>query len=340
MEILMKNDFMPNNETIETVYFGGGTPGLLNTKDISSILKTLEKKFIISSTAEITIEANPDDIDYSKVKEWIQLGINRVSLGIQSFSDEELIWMNRTHSSKQSLLSIHQILEAGITNFSVDLIFGSQLQSDKILINNIDIITENKIPHISCYALTAEPKTQLYHLIKTKKTEEIQSEKQAEQFLLTMDLLNQRGYEQYEISNYSLPGMRSKHNSSYWAGKPYYGFGPSAHSFDGRNKRRWNIANNALYIKSIVANKSAFEEELLTPTQQLNEYIMTSIRTIEGIQISELESKFGTEKTSKLLDLCKSEIDSGRMIDYKKNIVLSREGKLFADGIAANLFFD
>ncbi len=339
-EIGMKSDFISDKVTIETIYFGGGTPGLLATKEISSVLEIIEKKFNISSNAEITIEANPDDIDYLKVKEWMRLGINRISLGIQSFSDKELQWMNRNHSSGQSILSINQIIDAGISNFSVDLIFGSQLQSKNELIQNIEIITEKKIPHISCYALTAEPKTLLHHLIKTKKAEEIQSEKQAAQFLLIMDLLNEYGYEQYEISNYSLPGKRSRHNSSYWAGKPYFGFGPSAHSFDGINKRRWNVSNNALYVKSIMADSIPFEEELLTPTQQLNEYIMTSIRTIEGIQINEITSRFGLEISQKLLEACTTEINSGRIIVTEKNIFLSKEGKLFADGIAADLFFD
>ena len=336
----MKSDFISDKVTIETIYFGGGTPGLLATKEISSVLEIIEKKFNISSNAEITIEANPDDIDYLKVKEWMSLGINRISLGIQSFSDIELQWMNRNHSSGQSILSINQIIDAGISNFSVDLIFGSQLQSKNELIQNIEIITEKKIPHISCYALTAEPKTLLHHLIKTKKAEEIQSEKQAAQFLLIMDLLNEYGYEQYEISNYSLPGKRSRHNSSYWAGKPYFGFGPSAHSFDGINKRRWNVSNNALYVKSIMADSIPFEEELLTPTQQLNEYIMTSIRTIEGIQINEITSRFGLEISQKLLDACKNEMNKGRIIVTERTIFLSKEGKLFADGIAADLFFD
>ncbi len=339
-EIGMKSDFISDKVTIETIYFGGGTPGLLATKEISSVLEIIEKKFNISSNAEITIEANPDDIDYLKVKEWMRLGINRISLGIQSFSDKELQWMNRNHSSGQSILSINQIIDAGISNFSVDLIFGSQLQSKNELIQNIEIITEKKIPHISCYALTAEPKTLLHHLIKTKKAEEIQSEKQAAQFLLIMDLLNEYGYEQYEISNYSLPGKRSRHNSSYWAGKPYFGFGPSAHSFDGINKRRWNVSNNALYVKSIMADSIPFEEELLTPTQQLNEYIMTSIRTIEGIQINEITSRFGLEISQKLLDACKNEMNKGRIIVTERTIFLSKEGKLFADGIAADLFFD
>lgn len=339
-EISTNSAFISEDEIIETIYVGGGTPSLLETIEIASIFDTIGNRFTISSDAEITLEANPDDISYSKVREWMNLGINRISLGIQSFYDKELQWMNRTHSGNQSILSINQILDAGISNFSVDLIFGSPLQTDKELINNIETIAEKKIPHLSCYALTAEPNTALSHMIRNKKTEEIQSEKQARQFLIAMDLLNQFGYEQYEISNYALAGMRSRHNSSYWAGEAYYGFGPSAHSYDGKNIRRWNISNNALYINAVLKKNISFEEEVLTPTQQLNEYIMTSIRTIEGIDINEVESRFGKEKLEHLIKACQNNIDKKKIIITENNIFLNREGKLFADGIAADLFFD
>ena len=336
----MSSDLISRSEVIETIYFGGGTPSILHNDDLSSILDEIQNNYSVAQDAEITIEANPDDIQLSSVKGWMNIGINRISLGIQTFSDEELRFMNRTHSSQQSLNSIRKIQDAGISNFSVDLIFGSQLQSDQDLIKNIEIVSSNNIPHVSCYALTAEPKTALQHFIKTKKVEEIHSEKQANQFLLTMDLLSQFGYEQYEISNYALPGMRSKHNSSYWRGKPYFGFGPSAHSYNGVNKRRWNIANNALYIQSIFAGNIPYEEESLTPTQQLNEYIMTAVRTVEGIDLQQIESKFGVEKTIQLVHSCETEIKAGRMVKTESNIYLSKTGKLFADGIAADLFFE
>jgi len=235
-EISLQNDFISSAEPIETIYFGGGTPSLLTLSEIDSILSVIQKKYTINTDLEITLEANPDDINTSTVKEWMGLGINRLSLGVQSFVDKELAWMNRAHNSQDSLKSIDIILEAGITNFSVDLIFGSPLLSDSELEKNIRYINERGIPHISCYDLTIEPKTALHHFIQQKKGVCIDPEKQAAQFLLTMDLLNSFGYEQYEISNYSKAGMRSKHNSSYWQGKPYLGFGPSAHSFDGKDK--------------------------------------------------------------------------------------------------------
>jgi len=339
-EILLPQDFIAHTETIDTIYFGGGTPSLLKKEELQTIINTITKKFSVDNKAEITLEANPDDINETIVKEWMNMGINRLSLGIQSFSEAELKWMNRAHNATDSLKSIDMIKNAGIENFSVDLIFGSPLLSDNELKENATIIIEKNIPHISCYALTVEPKTTLHHLVKTNQSAPIDSEKQASQFLILSDLLESAGYEHYEISNYAKPGMRSKHNSSYWKGKAYYGFGPSAHSYDGYNKRRWNIANNALYIENIMKEEVVFEEELLTETQQINEFIMISIRTTEGIHLERVEQKFGKEKANNLLKKC-SELIQSEKIHVKNNniITLTKEGKLFADGIASELFF-
>ncbi len=337
-EISLQNDFISSPEPIETIYFGGGTPSLLTLSEIDSILSVIQKKYTINTDVEITLEANPDDINTSTVKEWMGLGINRLSLGVQSFVDKELAWMNRAHNSQDSLKSIDIILEAGITNFSVDLIFGSPLLSDSELEKNIRYINERGIPHISCYALTIEPKTALHHFIQQKKGVGIDPEKQAAQFLLTMDLLNSFGYEQYEISNYSKAGMRSKHNSSYWQGKPYLGFGPSAHSFDGKDKRRWNIANNMTYINELKKHKIPFEEEVLTTAQRFNEYVMISLRRIEGIDKEFVLKNFGSEILTSLVSSCESFINNKRLELMGNNITLTREGKLFADGIASELF--
>ncbi len=339
-EILLPQDFIAHTETIDTIYFGGGTPSLLKKEELQTIINTITKKFSVDNKAEITLEANPDDINEAIVKEWMNMGINRLSLGIQSFNEAELKWMNRAHNATDSLKSIDVIKNAGIENFSVDLIFGSPLLSDNELKENATIIIEKNIPHISCYALTVEPKTTLHHLVKTNQSAPIDSEKQASQFLILSDLLESAGYEHYEISNYAKPGMRSKHNSSYWKGKAYYGFGPSAHSYDGYNKRRWNIANNALYIENVMKEEVVFEEEMLTETQQINEFIMISIRTTEGIHLERVEQKFGKEKANTLLKKC-SELIQSEKIHVKNNniITLTKEGKLFADGIASELFF-
>jgi len=337
-EIELATTYSDQQEQIGTVYFGGGTPSLLTADDLSIIFEALNKKFSITANAEITLEANPDDINEIKLSEWKTNGINRLSVGIQSFSEEELVWMNRAHTAAESLHCIEIIQAAGFDNFSIDLIYGSPLLNNDNWKRNVDTVIEKNIPHISCYALTVEPKTALSKLISLHKKETTDPERQAEQFLLLMHWMQQAGYEHYEISNYALPGMRSKHNSSYWQGENYYGFGPSAHSFDGK-KRRWNISNNAAYIKSIGENIIPAEEEILTPTQQLNEYIMTSLRTIEGLDLEKVGNDFGETFNLKLLEASMKWQNCNKLVNHQSNLILTNEGKLFADGIAADLFF-
>lgn len=337
-EIMLTVPFA-SDEIINTIYFGGGTPSLLSAPELSTILQLLKNKFTIKEDAEITLEANPDDINKSILKSWQGCGINRLSLGVQSFFEKELIWMNRAHNAAEALQSIDDIIEAGFKNFSVDLIYGSPLLSNEALIKNAGIIFNKNIPHISCYALTVEPKTALNKMIAQHKTAPVNAEQQAAQFQLLLTLTEQAGYEQYEISNFAKPGYRSRHNSSYWQGKPYYGFGPAAHSFDGKNIRRWNIANNALYIQSLKNNIIPFEEEVLTQTQQLNEYIMTSLRTMEGLNVEKVQNDFGEKEAEKILEQSKKYLYQKLMKEEKGFIFLTREGKFLADGIAADLFF-
>ena len=323
---------------VETVYFGGGTPSILSIDELRLIFEALRKRFEFTNNIEITLEANPDDITYSKLMGWRAMGINRLSVGIQSFIDEELRWMNRVHSAADALNCIDTIRESGFTNFSTDLIYGSPLLSDHNWEKNVAILIEKNIPHISCYALTVEPKTALHKMIELKKKAPVDAAKQAGQFLLLMDWMKLAGYDHYEISNFALPGMRSRHNSSYWSGKPYFGFGPSAHSFDGKN-RRWNISNNAMYIQSLQKNIIPFEEETLTTTQQLNEYIMTSLRTTEGLDLELVGSKFGIQSSEQLLALSEKWETGGKLTTGNGKIILTAAGKLFADGIAVDLFF-
>lgn len=328
-----------NDEIIDTVYFGGGTPSLLSAEELQAVLQSVRNKFNLAADAEITIEANPDDINKTILADWQNMGVNRLSLGIQSFDDNELRWMNRAHNAAQSLQSIDDIISAGFTNFSVDLIYGSPLLSNDTLKKNAEIIFSKKIPHISAYALTVEAKTVLHKMIEKHDSPAIDTNRQAEQFEILLQLTEDAGYEQYEISNFAQPGYRSKHNSSYWQGKPYYGFGPAAHSFNGKNIRRWNIANNALYIQSLQKNEIPFEEEILTPVQQLNEYIMTSLRTVEGLNLETVNKKFGTEEVKKILAQSKKYIDQKLMREQNGFIILNKKGKFLADGIAADLFF-
>ena len=328
----------------QTLYFGGGTPSILGIDELKLIFETLKNHIGFLDDIEITLEANPDDITTLKLLQWKSMGINRLSIGIQSFMDEELKWMNRAHTSEESLHCIDLVRDAGFGNFSVDLIYGSPLLSNENWKRNVEIVIEKKIPHVSCYALTVEPKTALDKMIALKKKQPVDPGKQARQFLLLMDWMAKAGYEHYEISNFAKPGMRSKHNSSYWSqtpegqGKVYYGFGPSAHSYDGKS-RRWNISNNALYISSLEKNIIPFEEEVLTPVQQLNEYIMTSLRTIEGLDLNHVSTKFGEKFNIDLLDSCKKYIAANKLINRNSKLILTKEGKLFADGIAADLFF-
>lgn len=325
-------------ETIETIYFGGGTPSIIDIEELKKILDTIRRKWIIAKDAEITLEANPDDINNDKLLLWKANGINRLSVGIQSFNEEELKWMNRAHTAAESLRCIDEIAAAGFTNFSIDLIYGSPLLSNEQWKKNVDIVINKKIPHISCYALTVETKTALDKMIQLKKKAPVDAEKQAEQFVLLMQWMKEAGYEHYEISNFALPGFRSKHNSSYWKDKLYYGFGPSAHAYDGES-RSWNIANNIQYIKTLQNNQLPSEKEILTPTQQLNEYIMTSLRTMEGIDLKKTEERFGLSNKEKLIHQVQKHIAASNAIIKDDRLVLTDEGKLFADGIAADLFF-
>jgi oxygen-independent coproporphyrinogen-3 oxidase len=279
-------------KSVETIYFGGGTPSLLQSKDIIGLLESIRNNYSIASQAEVTLEANPDDITQEKLKRWKEAGINRLSIGIQSFFEEELKWMNRAHSSIQASRCIELALHEGFNNISIDLIYGSPLLTDDMWKQNVDTALAYGVPHLSCYALTVEEKTPLHKLIATNSKHAVDTDKQARQFLLLMEWLQQNSYEHYEVSNFAKPGFRSRHNSSYWQGKDYLGIGPSAHSFNG-TERRWNINNNQLYIKGFLESKPSREQELLTSAQQLNEYIMISLRTVEGIDLNKIESAWG-----------------------------------------------
>ncbi len=324
-------------QVINTIYFGGGTPSILFSNDIVMLLAAIQSKFIISPTVEITLEANPDDITLQKLIEWKAIGINRLSVGIQSFNEDELVWMNRAHTAKESLQCIDIIQQAGFTNYSIDLIYGSPLLNNQVWKKNVQIVIDKKVPHISCYALTVEPKTLLYKQISQQKKLAIDTDKQAEQFLLLMNWMEAYGYQHYEISNYCLPGFESKHNSSYWQHEPYFAFGPAAHSFDGKS-RKWNIANNALYITALQNGTIPFEAEVLTPAEQLNEYIMTALRTKKGLSLLYIQNNFGEDKVAAILLKVTKWINCNKAIIANNNIVLTRQGKLFADGIAVDFF--
>jgi oxygen-independent coproporphyrinogen-3 oxidase len=324
-------------EIIETIYFGGGTPSLLNNDDLENLLNAISDNYPVSDKAEITIEANPDDINKEKLTVWKESGINRLSIGIQSFQQKDLEWMNRAHNSVQALDSILLAKKSGFNNFSIDLIYGIPGLTDEEWKMNVEQVINLESPHIACYALTVEPKTALQKMIALKKKVDIDIDQQARQFLLLMKWMKEAGFEHYEISNFAKPGYRSWHNSSYWRGKKYIGIGPSAHSYDGKS-RRWNIANNALYIQSIKNNIIPFEEEKLTDAERLNEYIMTSLRTIEGLDLKVIETNFSIKERKRIEDSVVDYIGKKMIVYNKEKLLLTDEGKLFADGIAVDLF--
>lgn len=337
-EISLQKDYLLG-ERIETIYFGGGTPSLLDIADLNQIIDSLMTHFSVESEAEITLEANPDDINQSILRSWKDSGINRLSIGVQSFFDEDLRWMNRAHNGDQALLSLDQAFQNGFSNISIDLIYGSPTTTDLNWKKNVDRVIDMEIPHISCYALTVEPKTPLNKMIRQHKKENINSDDQANQFLLLMDWMACANYEHYEISNFALPGKRSSHNSAYWLGKKYLGLGPSAHSYNGIS-RQWNVSNNQLYIRALLAKQLPFEMESLTPVQRLNEVIMTSLRTSDGIRLERISAQFGTGIAERVLALAGAFIKANKILMEDGSLRLSSEGKLLADGIAAALFFD
>lgn len=336
-EIKLQQHYL--SDTVETIYFGGGTPSLLKPAHINLLLNTIQQYFKINPAAEITLEANPDDINPLILKEWKNLGINRLSIGIQSFHEADLQWMGRAHNALQARDCIQLAQEAGITNLSIDLIYGGPSLPHENWELNVKSAIDLGVPHLSCYALTVEPKTALALKINRQELPEIDTQHQSEQFSMLQSITANAGYEQYEISNFALPGKRSKHNSSYWSGDHYLGLGPSAHSFNGIS-RQWNISNNSLYIQSIKKGDIPFEIEVLTPVQQTNEYIMTALRTVEGISAVKLNSIAQQPIFTQVVAEAQKYIQSGLMECSQEYLRITPEGKFMADGIAAELFRD
>lgn len=341
-EIKMQNIYL-GLEKIDTIYFGGGTPSLLEKTDLEKIFNAIQKNYSLEKDIEITLEANPDDISKEKLKIWKQFGINRLSIGTQSFLEKDLLFMKRAHNSEQAKKSILLASEFGFDNITIDLIYGTPNLSNDEWLSNLKMAIDLPIQHLSCYALTVEEDTILYHQIRKGKSIAPKDQVASEQFDNLMQFAKENNFEHYEISNFCKPGFISKHNSSYWQNKKYIGFGPSAHSFNGIS-RQWNIANNKKYIDSLKNNILPFELENLNETERLNEYIMTGLRTKWGIDIAFVDSQFNKKK--ELMNKLGNEDQS--MFDWEikktaKSIAfvyrLSDKGKHFADRIASNLFF-
>jgi oxygen-independent coproporphyrinogen-3 oxidase len=325
-------------ESIQTIYFGGGTPSLLHADKIEKILEAIKLHYTIAEDAEITLEANPDDITSEKAKTWRNIGINRFSIGIQSFDEKNLIWMNRVHNAEQSHACIDIIRDVGFENFSIDLIYGTPGQSLSNWEADVELAISKKIPHLSCYALTIEEGTALHHLIEQGKKDSVNTDEQAQYFQSLLEKTGSAGYNHYEISNLALPGFESRHNCGYWEGKPYLGLGPSAHSFDGR-KRSWNLAHNIDYMRAIKKGEIPSTSENLSANDLLNEYIMTSLRSSKGLNKYRIKEQWGEDKLNAIRKGIQIPLDAGNIEEYDDAWRLTPNGKFLADGIAASLFF-
>ena len=280
---------------IETLYLGGGTPSLLTADEINKLTDHIATHYNIGTLKEYTIETNPDDLTHAYIQSLKNTPVNRFSIGVQSFFDADLRYMNRAHNAQEADYAIKAAQDAGFSNITIDLIYGTPGLTDNNWQHNLRQVDNLGIPHFSAYALTVEEKTALHHNIKAGKSQPVNPEQAAHQFEMLMDFAAQTGFEHYEISNLAKPGHRALHNTNYWLGVPYIGIGPSAHSFNGIT-RQWNIANNALYIKSLLADRKInFEQEILTTEQRLNEYIMTSLRTSWGLNLDKVTKEFGSD---------------------------------------------
>lgn len=335
-EIQLQKNYL-QGQTIETIYFGGGTPSVLEANEINLLLDTITGLHTVSDNAEITLEANPDDLDKAKLQALRQTAVNRFSIGIQSFFDDDLQWMNRVHRATEAEASVKRAQDSGFENITVDLIYGYPLLTGQKWKHNINKVFELDVPHVSAYSMTVEPQTALASFIRNKKQPAMNEQQSAEQFNLLMDAMQAKGFEHYEISNFCKPGHYSRHNANYWRGVSYLGIGPSAHSYNG-DARQWNIANNAKYIQAIYNNELPAETEVLTETNRLNEYIMTSLRTSWGLDIEHLNNIAGGT-AALLLKAAQPFLDKGWIEQKERKITLTQTGKLYADHIAAELFF-
>ncbi|MEW6468674.1 MAG: radical SAM family heme chaperone HemW [Bacteroidota bacterium] len=336
-EIILRKNYLASKE-IHTLYFGGGTPSLLTQKELMGLFDELHRHFLIAPGAEITLEANPDDLTAGKIKELRQTPVNRLSIGIQSFIDRDLQWMNRAHSAEEALRSVKQAREAGFGNITIDLIYGIPAMTDEEWGKNLEQTFGLNVQHISAYCLTVEPRTALSHAVRRGKTKNVDDEKSAGQFEIMLAEMKKHDFIQYEISNFCKEGFHSRHNSSYWKGEHYLGLGPSAHSFDGAS-RQWNVADNKRYIAALEKGELDFTKEVLSTEQRYNDYILTSLRTMWGTGLEHIRSAFGTPFHEHILAEARKYLESGHLQEKENRLFLTDKGKLIADRIASDLFF-
>lgn len=332
--VLRKDEF--KNETVETIYFGGGTPSILQTSDLRLLIDTVFQNYKVEANPEITVEANPDDLTEQRIIELSNNLVNRLSIGIQSFFEDDLKLMNRAHNVEEAKKCL-EIATQYFDNITIDLIYGMPNMSNQKWLQNIETALSYNIPHISSYALTVEPKTALHKFIKQGVIPQLDDELAQEHFNLLVDKLEENGFIHYELSNFGKENYFSKNNSSYWLGKKYIGIGPSAHSYDGE-KRGWNVSNNSLYLKSLAENKVPIETEILTKTDRYNEYIMTGLRTIWGVSLDRVEKEFGPKYLDYLKQQTAKYIEDHLLFIDDNILRTTKSGKFLGDGIASDLF--
>jgi len=334
-EIDIQKDYL-NGASVDTIYFGGGTPSSLDIEEVKVILDKLHSTFNISSDAEITFEANPEDLEYGYLPDLKELGINRLSIGIQSFNDDDLLFMNRKHSSEQAIKSIERAIKAGFTNISIDLIYGfPNLDLDRWK-SNLEIALSLPVTHISAYHLTIEERTVFSHYLKKGIITEMDEEDSVEQFSLLIEMAEKSGFVQYETSNFAKDNNISKHNSNYWKQVPYLGLGPSAHSYNGQS-RQWNVSLVNKYIDSIEANNLEFEKEIIDDNMAYNEYILTSLRTMWGIDLEYVKERFSADKYNFLLNEIDNQIELKHLVLTNNKAVLTKKGLFVSDAIMSDL---
>lgn len=339
-ELELRKNYLPTKEEkplLETIYFGGGTPSLLTTDQLLRIFTAIEKYYVIAGDAEITLEANPDDLTKEKLAGLLQTPVNRLSIGVQSFFEKDLVLMNRAHNAVMAIESVSDAASAGFKNITIDLIYGVPGMSENEWLQNLDTAFSLPVQHISCYSLTVEKKTALDKLIRDGKIPDVDDAEAANHFKLLMDKAALNGFEHYEISNFARPGFHSRHNSSYWKDRPYIGIGPSAHSYNGIS-RQWNIASNAAYVVAINNHEIPAEEEILSLQNRYNEYLMTGLRTREGVDLKFIRETFGESYETDFLQQQQPYIDSGDLLVTGTQFTLSAKGKFIADRITAKAF--
>jgi len=337
IELEIQRDYL-GEEKLDTIYFGGGTPSLYDPIMIDELIKKAVEVYGIHPDPEITLEANPDDITPQWLEKLGKTQVNRLSIGVQSFHDDDLKYLNRIHSGKEALKAIEIAKEFGFNSLSIDLIYGIPTLMEDTWKMNLEMASQFEVPHISAYALTVEPGTALDQFIKKGKYKATDDGDAHKHFDIIVEYLMRKGYEHYEISNFALPCKYAKHNTSYWTGEKYLGIGPSAHSYE-KDSRQWNVTNIKAYLDGLAIRKLHFEREILTENQKINEYIMTSLRTMWGMDLHKIERNFGQEYVTHIINEANKYISSDRLKISDHKLLLTDQGKFFADGIAADLFF-